>query len=371
MARILGSCLLVSIATAANAASFIPGDLAVLQVGDGGAALSSTSTALFIREFTPLGSLVQTFNIPTSGGSETTLSGSATSEGALTLSTDGHLLTYGAYATGPGVASIASTAATAINRSVGVLNGSGVYSRVAVGSNLMFDANNPRGAVSDGQNFWLSGTGIGTGSANGGIWYSANGGTPTQIRNGNLRVANIFNGSLYFSSSASTPGVGIHGFTGIPTSTATSSQLFTSTGGSPVDFAISPSGTFAYVADDRSAASGGGIQRWNFNGSSWSLAYTLAPGTTANDGVRQIAVDFNSPTPLIYGTTTESSANRLVEVADGGAGSAFSLLATAGANTAFRGVDFAPTAVPEPSLFGLMGLGAVFAAGIRKLARRK
>ena len=358
-------------AAVVSAAPLSPGGLAVLQVGDGSATLGSASTALFIREFTTAGLPIQTLTVPTSGGSEITLSGSASSEGALTLSSDGTLLTFGGYATAPGTASVAGTAASAVNRAVGVINASGVVSRVATGSSTALDANNPRGAVSDGQNYWFSGTGSGTGQANGGIWYSAGGGAPVQVRGGNLRVANIFNGNLYFSSSASSPGVGLHSFSGLPTGSASSSLFFAITGGtpSPYDFALSPSGTFAYVADDRSAVNGnGGIQRWNLNAGSWTLAYTLEPGNTANDGVRQIAVDFSQANPVIYATTDEASGNRLVAVTDAGAGSPFSLLATAGANTVFRGVDFTP--VPEPSALALAGLAAMIVCTARRLRNK-
>jgi hypothetical protein len=148
--------------------------------------------------------------------------------------------------------------------------------------------------------------------------------------------------------------------------------LFAITGGtpSPSDFVLSPDGTFAYVADDRSGKTYGGIERWNINAGVWTMAYNLAPGTTSNDGMRQIAVDFSGAHPVIYGTTAETSSNRLVEVTDAGAGSPFTLLATAGANTVFRGVDFTPVQVPEPSALLLLGLGLLLLAGRRSSAKR-
>jgi hypothetical protein len=100
------------------------------------------------------------------------------------------------------------------------------------------------------------------------------------------------------------------------------------------------------------------------------MAYNLAPGTTSNDGMRQIAVDFSGAHPVIYGTTTEVSANRLVEVTDMGAGSAFTLLATAGVNEVYRGVDFTPTEVPEPSALVLLGLGSLLLISRRFPAKR-
>lgn len=123
MKRTLYSTLmLVLLTAAANAASFTAGNLAVLQVGDGSGVLGNSSTALFIDEFGTSGTLVQTIGIPTAGGTQMTCSGSASSEGALTLSSDGSVLTFAGYAASPGVAGIAKTAAASYSRAVGVIN---------------------------------------------------------------------------------------------------------------------------------------------------------------------------------------------------------------------------------------------------------
>jgi hypothetical protein len=190
-----------------------------------------------------------------------------------------------------------------------------------------------------------------------------------QLSSGNYLNANIVNGNLSVPTGKGTPGV--YGFSGLPTSTATSSLLFAVSGGtpSPYDFALSPDGTFAYVADDRSRKTYGGIERWNLNAGVWTMAYNLAPGTTANDGMRQIAVDFSGANPVIYGTTAEASANRLVEVTDTGVGSTFTLLATADDNTVYRGVDFTPVQIPEPSALVLLGLGSVLLVRRRAAAK--
>jgi hypothetical protein len=372
MKRTLSSVTtLVLLALAAQADPFTLGNLAVLQVGSGSGSLSSSAAAVLIQEFSTSGSLVQTIGIPTSGATRLTSSGSASSEGALTLSSDRSALTFAGYAASVGTAGIAGTAAITNNRAAGIISASGAYTRAATGSSTAYDMNNVRSAVSDGRNVWLAGTGAGTGSS--GLWYSAGGGVPVQVSSGNYRNANIFNGNLYVSTGSGT--VGIYSFSGLPTDTATSTLLFATTGSgsgtpSPYDFALSPDGTFAYVADDRSGSKGGGIERWNLNAGVWTMAYDLAPGTTSNDGMRQITVDFSGANPVIYGTTAEASANRLMEVTDTGAGSAFTLLATAGANTVYRGVDFTPTQVPEPSALVLLGLGSLLLAGRRASAKR-
>lgn len=341
-----------SLFTLAARAQFTAGYLEVLQVGNGGAALSSAAQALFIDQFNPT-TLNQSpsplVSLPTDG-TGLVLSGSATSEGALTRSSDGSILTFGGYAASAGTAGVASGTAL---REVGALNAAGQFSVVANSSTVM-SGNNIRGAVSDGHNFWLT-------SPNGFFYQSGGGASLSLISSGvnsftNTRVANILNGNLFYSTGSGTRGV--YAYTGIPTGTATPTLLFgisSGNGSSPYDFALSADGTIAYVADDDSVASGGGIQKWVLSGGTWTLSYTLALGSGSGGGARQMTVDWSGANPIIFATTTEGSANRLVDIADTGAGSTFSVLATAAANTVFRGVDFAP--VPEPSALVLAGLG--------------
>ena len=81
----------------ADAAPFTPGNLAVVRLGDGATALGATGTVVFIDEYTPAGSLTQSFVIPATGSPLLTLSGSATSEGALMRSPNGALLAFAGY----------------------------------------------------------------------------------------------------------------------------------------------------------------------------------------------------------------------------------------------------------------------------------
>jgi hypothetical protein len=73
-----------------------------------------------------------------------------------------------------------------------------------------------------------------------------------------------------------------------------------------------------------------------------------------------------------YATTTESSANKLVTISDvitnTSASSSFTLLATAPTNTAFRGVAFAPTPVPEPAT--VLAFSAIALGLARRVSRR-
>src|SRR5687768_3957205 len=87
----------LALATSAGTAGpFLPGSLVVVRVGDGSAALTSPSTAAFLEERAPTdGSLIQVIPLPTAAAGAQgalTLSGTATSEGFLTITTDGNFL---------------------------------------------------------------------------------------------------------------------------------------------------------------------------------------------------------------------------------------------------------------------------------------
>src|SRR3954465_10737936 len=100
------------------------GNLAIYRVGDGAAALGSTGTAVFIDEYTVTGTRVQSIAVPTTTtGNNLRLvaSGSATSEGLITRSTDGNALVFSGYDAALGSAGVKS----ASNQTIGIIkNGS-------------------------------------------------------------------------------------------------------------------------------------------------------------------------------------------------------------------------------------------------------
>ncbi len=342
---------------------FIPGNLAVLRVGDGSTLLTSAASAVSIDQFSMSGtgqSPTYSVALPSTGSSAITLSGTASSEGALALSANGMYLTFGGFNAVSGTANVAGSSSATVNRAVGMLDAAGIYS-LPVKSGTAFSGSDVRGAVTtDGTQFWMSGNGN---STTGGIWAESNG-TEAQIYSGisNLRVLNIIDGNLAFSTGAGTTTRGAHVFSGLPTTTATPSQLFNAgSTASPYDFALNPAGNVAYLADDRSS---GGIQRWEMVGGTWSLNYTLGTGGTL--GARGLAVDWTGADPVLFAITAESSANRLIRIEDTGAGSSATTLATASVNTLFRGVDFSP--IPEPQTYALFALGG---AGLLFRLRRR
>ncbi len=244
-----------------------------------------------------------------------------------------------------------------------MVSANGSYSLAAT-TTTQFSANNIRGGATDGlNNFWGAG-------ANSGTYYFGNNAPGATVQNtvANTRVIADINGNLFFSTSSGSSH-GVWEIPGTPTGSGTASALLnTGSSGSAYDFAFNPAMTIAYVADD-TASTAGGIQRWDFNGTSWSLTYTLGTGA-ANIGARGLAVDFSGVTPVIYATTAEATANRLITITDTGVASAATTLATAGANEIFRGLEFTPV-VPEPSVAPLAGIGLMIAIASRRRRRNK
>jgi len=338
-------------------AQFTAGDLAVIHVGDGTTTLNGFGNNVAVDEYSTLGAFVQSVAIPQTG-TPFSMTGNATAEGALSLSQDGGSLTFAGYQTARlSSGSLAGSTATAVPRAVGQVTASGTFSMPVV-STTAFSANSFRSSLTDGaNNYWGSGVGQG-------VTYMGNNAAAAIIETAQttLRVMNLVNGNILFSTASA-----VFQIAGEPQSgTATPTAVIT-TSGSSYDFAFNAGMTLAYVADDRTFATGGGIQRWDWNGTAWALTYTLNAGGTGG-GARGLAVDFSGLNPIVYATTTEAANNRLVRIIDTGAASAETDIALAGANRAFRGLDFTPVAVPEPSSLALFAVGLV---GYLAARRRK
>lgn len=344
----------LALALALSASALMAQDLMVVQAGDGTAALSSGSTACFLKRYTTAGSFVSSISMPIapSGANQAlTLAGTASSEGFLTLSGNGQYLLMAGYGVAPGTPTVAGTTAAAVNRIIGRIDGAGnVDTSTALGD--AYNAGNPRSAASlDGSSFWMSGTG----SSGAGVRYISALGATTSLQLStaptNIRVVNIQNGQLYFSSASGTfQGVSTCG-TGVPTTAGQTCTILpgfpTATGPSPYDFWFA-SATTVYVADDRLVASGGGIQRWDQTAGTWNLTYTMNVSLPA--GCRGLCGSIVGGNAVLYATTAQASANNVVTVTDTGAASVFATLVSAPTNTAFRGIEFTPTAAEQTVL---------------------
>lgn len=309
-------------------------NLVVVRVGDESQALANTGNTVYLDEYTTNGVLVQTIAIPDSGSGSLIMSGTATSEGALSRSPDRKYLTFAGYNIArPYSSSINGATSASVPRGVGRVGVSGLFD-LPVTTTSAYSANNIRSAVTDGtNNYWGAG-------ANSGTYYFGTASSPDTVQGtvANTRVVNIFEGKLYFSTGSGTPG--IYEIAGLPVSASSATAVMATSGSlgtSPYGFAIS--GNTAYVADD-TALPNGGIGKWTNNGSAWVFAYKVV-----TNAARGLTVDFKSVPPVIFATTAGQSGtnNALIRIVDSGPGATVEVLAQLdSARQAFRGVQFGP-----------------------------
>jgi hypothetical protein len=330
------------------AAQFTAGNIVVLQAGEGVNTLTNTGNPIILKEFSTTGTLTYSLQVPTTGTNALLISGSATSEGVLSLSPDRKILSFGGYsATLPNSVVLPGATAATINRGIGAVNAAGNYS-LAVSSTAYLSTFNIRSAASDGQNnYWAGGSGQGTD-------YFGTVSAPAVVQNTkiNTRALAIFNNQLYFStqsSAGSQTNLGIYAVgSGTP---LTSGQVITNiintgAGSQPEQyfFETSPSPSVCYIADSRTSV-GGGVQKWVYAAGSWSLAYTI-PTSTASAGAFGVVANFSGSNPVVYATSVEGSNNRLVSINDVGSTSTATTIAASGTLTSFRGLAFSPCNTP-------------------------
>ena len=335
----------------ASAAPFTAGNLVIYRVGNGIDSLVNTGNPVFLDEYTPAGVLVQSIAMPTvvSGlNRRLVASGIATSEGLLTRSANaGFLFLTGYDSALPGAVMLSGTASATVNRVVGRVNTNGIVDTTTALTDFA-DANNPRSAVgSIGTNIWVAG-------GAGGIRFTTLGSTTsTQLSTTvtNLRQANIFAAQLYVSTgSGAAVRVGTVG-TGIP---MTSGQTITNlpafpTTGSPFSYiffdlsAGVPGVDTLYVADDGPPA----LTKYSLVAGNWVSNGSVGP----DQAYRGITGTNVATTVTLYATrqggTGAAGGGVLVSLVDSsGYNGAFAgvptVLATAAANTAFRGIALAP-----------------------------
>ena len=357
MKPFLALSLPLLLSASAFAGGFTSGNLVVVRVANGVGLLNNQSTPVYLDEYTPGGTLVQTISLPTNTSGTNlalTLTGNGVNEGYLELSGNGQFLTLGGYNIAPGTATPSTAAASATPRTIGLIklsNGS-VDTTTAINSGT--SGNIRSAATLDGTSFWASSSGASVGYFTYGAPTAA---TQLSAAPSNIRVTRILNNQLYVSSANPIPpllGLGTLG-TGVPTTSGqTTTELTgfpTTSGPSSYDFFVS--GNSAWVCDDRSNGNGG-IQKWTLSGGTWSLQYTIAQSATV--GARGLAVDTStlSGTPTFYVTST---ANTIDKVVDGGTlGSSSDTILVTGVSSgtgtgAFRGIAlYGSSTYPQVSL---------------------
>ncbi len=350
--------------TAAQAQSFTPGTLVVSQVGATGSttALTSAATQVYLDEFTTaVAQANPIFSAPVTG---LTNSGTATSEGALTLSTNGQSLLLAGYNASVGTAAVASSTSPAVYRGTAEVNAAGTVSTSFL-TDGTFSGNNIRSTASvNGATLYSAGpTGLYS------TTFSSAGASGTAAETGttNIRVTNILNNNLYFSTesavSATNQGPGIYDDGKVGTQTPTSVAVPVLAAGQATtnlyDFLFTNATTLFAV--DQTA---GLVEYTSTTGADGT--FTKANTFAVTGGLQSLTSNGTD----IYAVSGTSAGNSLVDfnIASG----TFTTLATAAANTVFRGVDFAPTpaaAVPEVST--TISFGLLLALGLGGLAIAK
>ena len=336
---------------------FTTGNIVVYRVGDGSTALAAgVGVPVFLDEYTPSGTLVQSIGLPTgaSGANQPLIaSGTAGTEGQLTRSVDGRYLLLTGYAAAVGTASLTTSAAATVARTVGQVDAAGTIDTTTALTNFS-DGDKPRGAAStDGVNVWLTCGGKATAGTDGVQYTTLGSTTSTQISNtyGDGRQANIVDGQLYISS-ANTNAILVGSVgSGTPTTTGqTTTTLpgFVDTTGKPEGFFFAdldgtPGLDTLYLVDETA-----GVQKWSLVSGNWSLTNAIAPTSDTLYGVTGI-VSGTTVTLYVTGSGSANTSGTLYTLTDSSGfnvamSGTLTTLATVSypGKEAFRGVALAP-----------------------------
>lgn len=347
-------------------AQFTAGRLVVSQYGDGTNPLDANATAVFLKEFKVTGPVqtmaTYTLALPTTlTGSNQPLTGNTTTanEGLITLSPNGTYLSAIGYQVNAGAT------LTGNNRTIGYITANGTINTTTVSTTSL---GNPRCAITvDGTGFWI-------GSSSAGIRYIDLGtnGASTVIHNvttspafSAVRSVNIFNGQLYETTNSSN---GAH--IGKITLSTTGEKLPKSNGGANTNTTpVAIPGTsnsiptfpnqvvflkktvgagepdIFYVTNDDT----GFIEKWAFNtsNSNWEPKGTVtATNVTGALSVKGITGRIIGDTVFVYANTAANviafrdtiSLNKTISNAN----TTITTIATAPANTLFKGIAFTP-----------------------------
>jgi hypothetical protein len=410
-AATLGAMLIAPIAgfeAVAHANLIGDGDLVVDRVGNGSNAPTSAGTATFLDVYVPTffangtvnltATPVTTVNLPTNSSSNGVASnplvssGTATSEGEITLSPDQNYILVTGYDANAGTTGVASSNSTTINREVGLVSTINGSIDTSTTTNA-FNGNNIRSAATfDDHTIYT--TGAGGSAPNGVVAINADSANQTGVQvvsnlpSNNGRQLNVINNTLYVTT-ASSNGVRlatITGFNGTSNSgtltpvpgllagNSNSASAFGLYG--PYSYAFDNGGNTLYVADNGGNGAGltnntangtGVVEKFTFNGTSYVAdGFVAIPPDGTVGGVTGLAIeDF----PVAGGVDTAlfaTTPSGIYEITDAGgslSGDAVNSEVTAPTNEFFRG----DVVVPEPATVSSI---LVFAA-IPLLRRRR
>ncbi len=364
------SCAMVSnytCATTSNASSnnltitilsanpFTPGNILVYKVGDSATALSANGSPIFLNEYTPSGTFVQSKRLSrTTAGVNTILSAATSnSEGYITLNTNGTNVAVGGYnAPTTNASSLSGASAATIRRIVAIVDRN---QNIDTTTKLKDVSGNIRGVVLNGNKVYAS-------SSSAGARYASKGDSiSTQLSTtvSNLRVINIFNGQLYVSSQSGAFRMASVG-TGLPTingQTIVNLPGFSTSTGSPYGFYFADLNSsiagvdVLYVCDDVANS----INKYSLVNGNWT-----ANGSVTASGVRGLTGYVSGSTVQLFatGAVTSPSAGTFVYALTDNSGYNATISGTVTnivdrssvSLIAFRGIAFAPTEITaQPS----------------------
>lgn len=351
--------LLCALSGQVSAASISPGNLVIYRVGDGSAALTAVAAGVFLDEYTPAGTLVQSIPVSSSGATAMTAGGNATTEGIISRSQDGKTLIFTGYRAPAGTAAVSSTAPASTARVIATLGTSGV---IDTSITLTDPTTAIRSATSvDGSSaFWIS-------TAAGLRYVGAPSGSATSvlIDSRNSRQVQLSGNTLFASNGSSTILAKVQSYGSLPTGATVGTTVAEQVIGDAVNgFALFDLN--AGVAGDDTLyflnASTNLLLKYSFNGSAWTSAGSVAASGALNLTGSVVGGNVNlfltSGSGLYALSDTSGAAGTLT-------GSLGTAIATAGTNTAFRGIGMlAP--VPESSTAMLSGLALALAVSFRR-----
>jgi hypothetical protein len=362
--------LLAALGYAASSAvaALTPGDVVVLRDGNGGVeSITSSAMPVHLDEFGPIGGLAESIALPTveneggAGNKPFTDSGSAGSDGLLTLSGNGECLLatgYDAKSSPPATIHVTETKSKEFPRVAAVVKGNGEVN-TTTWMERFANENNARSATSNNcKELYLGGNGTKT---TGGVVFAKLGAkkeesTQFNETDHNARQVEVVGGQLYMSADPTKnpdkltiAKVG----SGLPT---TKPQTFTNLpfeegqepeqpyGFSFLTLGLGSTPDTLYVADKKKEGETGAIVKYGLSGGKWvphgSVEIPEVAGVTAND-VNGLVT--------IYATTSglDTKEGTLYRIADAsGVNGTLSgvpqEIAKAPVNEAWRGVAFAP-----------------------------
>jgi hypothetical protein len=351
------------------------------------APVTGTAVPIFFDEFSlSTGARVQTIALPAIDPDDTgpqrqiTENGNAATNGYLSRSANGAYLVTVGYGVPVGTTGLAGNG-TVNNRVIARVSSSGAIDT----STWYFDddlaANNstPRSVASnDGLSFY-----VGTANATASTRYVNFGGEDTDtdgIGGGAVRTIALYQNRVFVSVTTTFTSVKDTATDGLPVGPAannTATAINAITNSNSEQFVmldlipeVGVDGTtldtmYMANANNIDAANAGGLEKYVFDGTNFNLQFTYNAGlATSNtdplfgglEGVAFAGFDINGK-PIIYATTDAPAAvgNALVRLVDTDSTAAFTLVATAPTNTAFRGVALAPFSAGVPGDYNVDG----------------